>query len=57
MKRLSTLAVARARFDGGAALTNVEDIFVAKDWYSSTMAGRTGVAAAKGRPTRASARA
>ena len=39
---LSTLAVARARFDGGAELTNVEDIFVAKDWYSSTMAGQNG---------------
>ena len=39
---LSTLAVARARFDGGAALTNVEDIFVAKDWYSSAMAGQNG---------------
>ncbi|HSC15847.1 MAG TPA: PQQ-dependent sugar dehydrogenase [Gammaproteobacteria bacterium] len=37
---LSTLAVARGRFDGGAALTNVEDIFVAKDWYSSAMAGQ-----------------
>ena len=36
---LSTLAVARARFDG-AALTDVEDIFVAKDWYSSAMAGQ-----------------
>ena len=37
---LSTLAVARGRFDGNAALTNVEDIFVAKDWYSSAMAGQ-----------------
>ena len=37
---LSTLAVARGRFDGGAALANVEDIFVAKDWYSSAMAGQ-----------------
>jgi glucose/arabinose dehydrogenase len=37
---LSTLAVARGRFDGGAALTNVEDVFVAKDWYSSAMAGK-----------------
>ncbi len=36
---VSTLAVARARFDGGAALTDVEDIFVAADWYGSTMAG------------------
>jgi glucose/arabinose dehydrogenase len=39
---LSTLAVARARFDGGTALTNVEDIFVAKDWYSSAIAGQNG---------------
>jgi len=39
---LSTLAVARARFDGGAALTDVEDIFVAKDWYSSAIAGQNG---------------
>ena len=39
---LSTLAVARARFDGGAALEDVEDIFVAADWYNSTMAGENG---------------
>ena len=39
---LSTLAVARARFDGGAALTDVEDVFVAADWYSSAMAGQNG---------------
>jgi aldose sugar dehydrogenase len=39
---LSTLAVARARYDGGAALADVEDIFVAKDWYSSAMAGQNG---------------
>jgi glucose/arabinose dehydrogenase len=32
-----TTAVARARWDGGAALENVEDIFVARDWYSSEM--------------------
>jgi glucose/arabinose dehydrogenase len=37
---LSTLAVARGRYDGGAALTDVEDIFVAADWYSSAMAGK-----------------
>jgi glucose/arabinose dehydrogenase len=36
---LSSLAVARARFEGGAALADVEDIFVAADWYSSAMAG------------------
>jgi glucose/arabinose dehydrogenase len=36
---LSSLAVARARFDGGAALAGVEDVFVAADWYSSAMAG------------------
>ena len=33
-----TTAVARARWDGGAALADVEDIFVARDWYSSAMA-------------------
>jgi len=32
-----TTAVARARWDGGAALADVEDIFVARDWYSSEM--------------------
>jgi glucose/arabinose dehydrogenase len=37
---LSTLAVARARFDGGAALTDLTDVFVAADWYSSAMAGQ-----------------
>jgi len=36
---LSTLAVARARFDG-AALTDVEDVFLAADWYSSALAGQ-----------------
>jgi aldose sugar dehydrogenase len=36
---ISTLAVARARWDGGPALTNVEDIFVASDWYGPEMAG------------------
>jgi glucose/arabinose dehydrogenase len=36
---LSTLAVARARFDGGTALAEVTDVFVAADWYSSAMAG------------------
>jgi glucose/arabinose dehydrogenase len=30
-----TLAVARARYDGGAALADVKDIFVAKDYYST----------------------
>jgi aldose sugar dehydrogenase len=34
-----TLAVARARWDGGSSLADVEDIFVAKDWYGSAMAG------------------
>jgi glucose/arabinose dehydrogenase len=34
---LSTLAVARGRFDGGGSLTDVEDIFLAKDWYSAEM--------------------
>jgi glucose/arabinose dehydrogenase len=34
------LAVARARWNGGTALDNVEDIFVAdKDWYSASMSG------------------
>jgi glucose/arabinose dehydrogenase len=37
---LSTLAVARARFDGGAALEDLTDVFVAADWYSSAMAGQ-----------------
>jgi glucose/arabinose dehydrogenase len=32
-----TLAVARARWDGGSSLVDVEDIFVAKDWYSTAM--------------------
>lgn len=35
---LTSLAVARARWDGGAALADVEDVFVAKDWYSGAMA-------------------
>jgi len=34
-----TTAVARARWDGGASLADVEDIFVARDWYSGAMAG------------------
>jgi glucose/arabinose dehydrogenase len=33
-----SLAVARARWDGGPALADVEDIFVARDWYSPAMA-------------------
>jgi glucose/arabinose dehydrogenase len=32
-----TLAVARARWDGGSSLADVKDIFVAKDWYSTAM--------------------
>lgn len=36
---LSTLAVARARWDGGYMLTDVEDVFVADAWYSPAMAG------------------
>jgi glucose/arabinose dehydrogenase len=39
---LATLAVARARWDGGATLTNVEDVFVADAWYSPAMAGSNG---------------
>jgi len=35
---LTSLAVARARWDGGHTLADVEDVFVAKDWYSSAMA-------------------
>lgn len=34
----TSLAVARARWDGGSALAGVEDIFVAKDWYGGEMA-------------------
>ena len=36
----TTLAVARARWDGGAALANVEDVFVAPDWYGPETAGK-----------------
>jgi glucose/arabinose dehydrogenase len=39
---LTSLAVARAHWDGGYALADVEDIFVAKDWYSSAMAADNG---------------
>ncbi|HEX7080420.1 MAG TPA: PQQ-dependent sugar dehydrogenase [Gammaproteobacteria bacterium] len=35
---LTSLAVARARWDGGSSLADVEDVFVAKDWYGSAMA-------------------
>ena len=35
---LSTTAVARARWDGGAMLANVEDVFVADTWYGPDMA-------------------
>lgn len=35
---LLSLAVARARWDGGSSLADVEDIFVARDWYGSDMA-------------------
>lgn len=31
---VSTTAVARARWDGGSALSNVEDVFVADAWHS-----------------------
>jgi aldose sugar dehydrogenase len=37
---VSTLAVARARYDGGSTLTDVKDIFVAADWYGPEMAGK-----------------
>lgn len=36
--QLLSLAVARARWDGGSSVADLEDIFVAKDWYSSEMA-------------------
>jgi aldose sugar dehydrogenase len=36
---LATLAVARARWDGGSTLADVEDVFVADAWYSPAMAG------------------
>jgi glucose/arabinose dehydrogenase len=36
---LATTAVARARWDGGTMLADVEDVFVADTWYSSSMAG------------------
>lgn len=36
----TSLAVARARWDGGHALADVEDIFVAEDWYSGAMADK-----------------
>jgi len=36
-EKLSSLAVARGRFDDGGGLKDVEDIFVAKDWYSAAM--------------------
>ncbi len=35
---VSTLAVARARWDGGPKLEQVEDIFVAPEWYGPAMA-------------------
>jgi aldose sugar dehydrogenase len=36
---LATTAVARARWDGGSMLADVEDVFVADTWYSSKIAG------------------
>ncbi len=36
---LATTAVARARWDGGATLEAVEDVFVADAWYSPDIAG------------------
>jgi glucose/arabinose dehydrogenase len=36
---LATTAVARARWDGGSALADVEDVFVADSWYSPAIAG------------------
>lgn len=37
---IATTAVARGRWDGGATLTDVNDIFVADSWYSSEVAGK-----------------
>lgn len=37
-RALTSLAVARARWDGGHELEDVEDVFVATDWYSGEMA-------------------
>jgi glucose/arabinose dehydrogenase len=39
---VSTLAVGRARWDGGPTLTNFEDVFVAGDWYGQAMARGNG---------------
>ncbi|MBN1237368.1 MAG: PQQ-dependent sugar dehydrogenase, partial [Gammaproteobacteria bacterium] len=39
---LTSLAVARGRWDGGSSLADVEDIFVARDWYSAEMAAENG---------------
>jgi glucose/arabinose dehydrogenase len=36
---LATTAVARARWDGGSMLADVEDVFVADSWYSPAIAG------------------
>lgn len=36
---LATTAVARARWDGGSTLADVEDVFVADSWYSPAIAG------------------
>jgi glucose/arabinose dehydrogenase len=36
-RELTSLAVARGRWDGGSSLTNVEDIFVAKNWYGTAI--------------------
>jgi len=41
-EKLSSLAVARGRFDGSGGLKDVEDIFVAKDWYSAAMSTENG---------------
>jgi aldose sugar dehydrogenase len=37
---VATTAVARARWDGGATLADVHDVFVADSWYSSEVAGK-----------------
>ena len=37
---IATTAVARGKYDGGAMLTDVQDIFVADSWYGSEEAGK-----------------
>jgi glucose/arabinose dehydrogenase len=39
---IATTAVARGKWDGGATLTDVQDIFVGDSWYGSEEAGKNG---------------